>query len=633
MGAHNISKLNSMSSTEIEEIKQRLDIVDVVSEYVQLKPGGINWKGLCPFHNEKTPSFMVNRERQFWRCFGCNEGGDVFAFFQKIEQMDFVEALKALAARAGVELKSYRPQEESLRSKLLDMHENACALFQKLLYSAQGAAALRYLKEQRKLTDETIRSWRLGYAPNDWRVLLMYLKGKGYQEQDMIASGLVLSSHGRSYDRFRNRVTFPVVSIHGQVVGFSARTLNAGSNEPASSERPASHKLREAGERDEPKYINSPQTQIYDKGAVVYGLFQARQSIRSQGYSILVEGNMDVVASTQAGVTNVVAASGTGLTNGHLQALGRFTKELHFCFDADAAGLRAAERGIALALSQQFFVKVIAIPKELGKDPGDLVERNPELWRELSRSAVPIMEYVLKRVEQEHDLRDVSVKKRVFSWAMDWLARVVEPVEREHYLHNIAQVFSIDESVVRSEVARRALAQGGGVGRNQVVGVGVPVPSSAIEVVPTKRLFETILSLALQSDEWFGYLVESLELEHVPDEYMALYKVLVRQYTIHNRTLSGEYLIPILQAESPEVELVYLSVFELGKEEVSQFTQPQLAYNELRTRLHRYQHRLLSHRRDELTRRITEAERTGDRTAFDAMLKEFQTISKQLSSD
>jgi len=606
-----------MSSPEVEEIKQRLDIVDVVSEYVQLKPGGMNWKGLCPFHNEKTPSFMVNRERQFWHCFGCHEGGDVFAFFQKIENVDFSEALKVLAARAGVELKSYHPQAASLRSRLIDMHEFACTLFQRHLYSPAGSLALRYLRESRKLTDETIRAWRLGFAPDGWRSLLNALNEKGYHDQDIIASGLALSSNGRIYDRFRNRITFPVVSIHGQVVGFSARTMSSKMNEP--------------------KYINSPQTAIYDKGSVVYGLFQAKQPIREQGRVILVEGNMDVIASSQAGVRNVVAASGTGLTSGHLRAISRFTKEFHFCFDADSAGLRAAERGIFLALSERIFVKVIAIPKEVGKDPGDLVERDPGLWRAVSQSALPVMEYVLRRVEREHDLTDVAVKKRLFPWIVAWLGKIDEPVEREHYVQRVAEALAMEPSVVRSELVR--LLRAGVVSLGSLTGDSRGSKKETVggfefvEKIPIARQFESVFALAIQSDELFEHLVQRLEFELVPDEYAELYKLIVRQYTIHNRTLQGDRLFEFLRAESQKFELIFLSLLELGKEEMSQFPQGSFAVQELRGRIERYRRRVLTERRDELARRIAEAERLHQTTEFETMLSEFQTITRQLTAN
>ncbi len=613
-----------MSSPEVEEVKQRLDIVDVVSEYVPLKPGGINWKGLCPFHNEKSPSFMVNRERQFWHCFGCNEGGDVFAFFQKIEHVDFPEALKLLAARAGVELKSYNPQAASLRSRLIDMHEFACVLFQQQLYAPAGGNALQYLRESRKLTDETIRAWRLGFALDDWRTLLGALKAKGYQEQDIVASGLALTSNGRTYDRFRNRIMFPVVSVHGQVVGFSARTASQEPSEPASTQR------------GEPKYINSPQTAIYDKGAIVYGLYQAKQSIREKDHVILVEGNMDVIASFQAGIRNVVAASGTGLTIGHIKALSRFTNEFHFCFDADSAGLRAAERGISLALFERMFVKVVAIPKELGKDPGDLVERDPNVWRTVSQSALPVMEYLLRRVEREYDLKDVAVKKRLFPWIVAWLGKIAEPVEREHYVQRVAELLTMEPSVVRSEVARAASTNAvhsrPAAGDARSTGRETASRFEVVDPIPMIRQFESVFSLAIQSDELFEYMVQHLEFEFVPDEYAELYKLIVHQYTIHNRTLRGDRLLEFLRAESPKSELRFLSTLELGKEEMSQFPQGPLVAHELRDRIERYRKRVLIERRDELARRIADAERSKQTAEFESMLNEFQTITRQLTS-
>jgi len=316
-----------------EEIKEKLDIVDLISEYIKLKPAGMeNFRALCPFHNEKTPSFMVSRSKQIFKCFGCGEGGDVFSFVMKMEGVEFVDALRELAKKAGVELRRQDPKFYSKREKVLKILDLAASYYyQALLKSKTGQVARDYIKE-RKLKDLTVDEFKLGFSPDDWEMLSRFLKSRGFKDDEILESGLVVPRQGKSgyYDRFRYRLMFPIWDAQGRVVGFTARVLR---------------KDEKMG-----KYINTPQGMIYDKSRVLYGLDKAKSVVRREGKLIIVEGNMDVIASHQAGVKNVIASSGTALTSPQIEIIKRYTDKIVFAFDMDASVQHRLESFLFLAI-------------------------------------------------------------------------------------------------------------------------------------------------------------------------------------------------------------------------------------------------------------------------------------------
>ena len=303
----------------IEKIKERVDIVDLISSYLKLQKAGVNYKAKCPFHNEKTPSFSVSPERQVWHCFGCGKGGDQFTFVQEIEGADFPEALRILARRAGVELEHFDRSLQNEKTRLLEICELASTFFEKQLWhSNAGAKVLAYLKD-RGVEESSVREFQLGYAPDSWDSLSAFLKSRGYGEQEIFNAGLsVKKETGGYYDRFRSRITFPVLDINGQTVGFTGRDFDSGKKED--------REIKLA------KYVNTPQTLIYDKSRVIYGLDKAKTEIRKKDKCVVVEGNMDVILSRQAGAENVVASSGTALTEQHLKTIKRYTNNLALCF-------------------------------------------------------------------------------------------------------------------------------------------------------------------------------------------------------------------------------------------------------------------------------------------------------------
>ena len=361
-------------TSPIEEIKSRLSIVDLVQAYIKLEKAGVNFKARCPFHNEKTPSFFVSPSRQAWHCFGCSSGGDHFEFVQKIENVEFPEALRILAEKTGVILHREDPQIRSERTRLLNLLNDAAKFYETNLVRRKDVGL--YLSE-RGMTGETAKHFRLGYAEPGWENLLGHLKTKGYSEFESEKVGLAIKKEGGGYyDRFRSRIMFPLFDSSGRTVGFSGRIF----------EKDAS------GQKDaDSKYVNTPNTIFYDKSKLLYGFDRAKSEIRKQDTVILVEGQMDLIMSHQAGVMNAVAVSGTALTPEHLRSVRRLADNLIMSFDMDAAGINASERGVALAFAQGFDVKAIVLPH--GKDPADLILDNPEEWKNLAASAKPVIEF------------------------------------------------------------------------------------------------------------------------------------------------------------------------------------------------------------------------------------------------
>jgi DNA primase len=431
-----------MSDT-VEQIKSRLDIVDIISGYLKVQKAGRNYKARCPFHNEKTPSFYLSPERQSWHCFGCNKGGDMFSFVSDIEGVDFVEALRILAAKANVTLPERHAgesHEKSQRQALLAVTELSSKFFEKQLWNSNsGAKALAYLRE-RGMTDDTIKAWRLGWAPNDWRALSGFLQEQGYASQLIASAGMAILKEGRDslYDRFRSRIMFPICDASGQVVGFTGRVFGA---EVAVNGEPLA------------KYVNTPQTAIYDKSRVLFGLDKAKQHIRQKDACLLVEGNVDAIMSWQSGAANVVATSGTALTQQQLHLLGRYSTNLDFCFDTDQAGKTATRRGIGLAFAQNFAVKILSIRDEQCKDPADYIKTYGAKWNDVVASAKPALQYYYDESVSSFDPASVSSKKSVVASLGPLINRLTSRVEQGHWVGQLALLLRSEQSAVQADIS------------------------------------------------------------------------------------------------------------------------------------------------------------------------------------
>ncbi|PIR74865.1 MAG: DNA primase [Candidatus Magasanikbacteria bacterium CG10_big_fil_rev_8_21_14_0_10_47_10] len=426
-----------MSDTQL--IKDKIDIVDFIGEYVQLKPAGINHKGLCPFHNEKSPSFMASRERNSWHCFGCSKGGDIFTFVQEIEGMDFIEALKLLAGRAGVELSTKQSElESSEKNRLKDIMTDAARFYHNVLTKIDSAKSAREYLRQRGLLPATVETWQIGYIPDQWDLLTQYLLKKGFGIDDLVASGMTIkreranAQSGKGfYDRFRGRIMFPIRDVHGNVVGFTGRVLVET-------------------EKSGGKYVNTPQTPLYDKSSVVFGLDKAKHEIRKKDVVVMVEGQMDVIGVWQSGMPNVVATSGTALTEQQVALLKRYAQNISIAFDADDAGYKAAKRGIDLARQAGVNVRIIRVPD--GLDPDDFVKKDPEGWRGAVADAVDVMQWYVDRAFAGQDLKNPKHKQVIANELLPEIARIPFAVEKDHWLQAIAAKLGVDPGILRQDM-------------------------------------------------------------------------------------------------------------------------------------------------------------------------------------
>ena len=412
-------------SSSVDQIKSKIDIVSLVSSYIKLDKAGGNFKGRCPFHNEKTPSFFVSPDRGNYYCFGCHAKGDIFTFVQEFEGLDFVGSLKVLADRAGVELEKYSKGDKTEKEKLHSVLEQAVFFYQKKL--SENKLALEYLKN-RGVTDTTIKDFRIGFAPAEWRELYEYLLSRDVTEKDMLQVGLVKkkeAGESRAYDTFRGRIMFPIADSSGRIVAFSGRILTP--------------------DEKSPKYLNSPETSLFNKSEILFGFDKAKKDIRLKDYSILVEGQMDLIMMHQAGMTNTVASSGTALSENHLIKLRRLSNRIIMAFDGDSAGFSASDRSSNIALSLGMELKIADLPE--GKDPADLVKDNPESLRECFKQTKHIIDYLTdKLVARGLEPRELGqeIKKHI----LPRIALLPSTIEQSHFVKNIAKKAFIKEEAL-----------------------------------------------------------------------------------------------------------------------------------------------------------------------------------------
>lgn len=422
-----------MSDNTIEEIKSRLDLVDIVKEYIQLEKVGSNMRALCPFHSEKTPSFFVSPARQSWRCFGgCNEGGDMFDFIMKIEGVDFKGALEILAKKAGVKLDKQSYQERSEKEKFYELYELAVRFFGKQLQASKtGKRAMKYLLD-RGISKESIKFWRLGYSPDSWHALSDFLISQGYKRKTIVKAGLAITKNDHSYDRFRGRIMFPIMNTASHPIAFGGRVFE--------------------GDEKTAKYLNSPQTLLYDKSRVLYGLDKAKMEIRKQDFCILVEGYTDVIMSYQAGCKNVISTSGTALTKKQLNILHRYTSNLYTAFDRDSAGTSATKKGIELAREMDFDIKIISLPE--GKDPADFVKEDPEKWKKAVAKAENIMDFYFEAALRGRDIADPKDKKSIAAELLPLIKRIPNSIERSHWIKKLSDEIAVDEKAIADQLSK-----------------------------------------------------------------------------------------------------------------------------------------------------------------------------------
>ena len=422
-----------------EEIKSKLDVVDVIKEYIQIKPAGTSFRGLCPFHNEKNPSFMVSPEKQIWHCFGCAKGGDIFAFVMEIEGITFAESLRMLAQKAGVKLEHQNPKLASQKNRILDIIEISAKHFYDNLQGKGGEKAQEYLTG-RGLKDEIIEEWEIGYSKESWDDLFNYLKKQGFNENEIFLAGMTVKRDKMSgfYDRFRGRIMFPIKDINGNTVAFTARVMPGGDDKQG-------------------KYINSPQTPVYDKSKLLFGLDKAKIEIKKKELAVLVEGQMDVITAHQHGFRNIIASSGTSLTVEQINLLKRYSTNIALAFDMDNAGEMASERGMKTAMQMDMNIKVVEVPN--GKDPDECIKQSPEVWEKAVEDAKPMMQYYFDKVISKLNLENIEHKRQAVRKLLPIIGELSSKIEQDYWVKSLSELIDIQEYVLRETLAKALSAK------------------------------------------------------------------------------------------------------------------------------------------------------------------------------
>ncbi len=582
----------------IDEIKQKLDIVDLVGSYLETKKAGRNYKANCPFHSEKTPSFMVSPELQIYKCFGCGESGDIFNFHQKIEGIEFGKSLEVLAERVGVKLPERSSDPNAVKKKtIFELNHLASKYFHYILTQHKvGKKALEYLKEGRGLTSKTIKDFNIGYAPESWDSLCKYLLKKDYKDEDILAAGLINKKRRGGYiDKFRGRVMFPLVGFGDKVVGFTGRVLGDG----------------------KPKYLNSPETLVFHKSSFLFGLNKAKTVLKNEGV-VFVEGQLDVISAHQAGINNVVASSGTSLAVGQLKLLSRYTKDLTFAFDSDIAGDTAVRRAIELSEKQGFNIRVAVIPDKYA-DLDEFICDKPKKVAEFLSEAIPVFDYYLVSALKRHNVTSPIGKKNAVHELIPIFSKISDPVLRDHYIQKIANEFNVTESVVAQMLSNPQTPEKTYVGDKKKVFEAPPF-------LKEKSLEEYILALILKSplDSAQTYLYKLGQKDFISVSLREIF-VDLKKY-LQDRKKKFDIKSFIKKLEDGNAKIVNeLYLWDMGEIEGEQEIEKELSkiFEQLKRR---------SAKRElkDLSKQIKQAELENDKKLLKELSERFKELSEKL---
>lgn len=508
----------------VQEIKARLNVLEVIQEYLHLTKAGGNWRALCPFHQEKTPSFMVSEEKQMYHCFGCGEGGDIFEFVKKMEGIEFPEALRILAKKANVPLPSFNPKLENEKTIILRVLEAAVAHYHDcLIRDARAAGARDYLAGRG--IDETTRDlFQFGYAPESWDETLTALEAQKFSMTNVFDAGLLVKKERGVgyYDRFRNRLMIPIRDVHGVTVGFTSRVLGA----------------HETGA----KYINTPETPVYHKGWVLFNLDRARAAIKEKDAVIIVEGNMDAISLAQADFANVVASSGTAFTEQQVKLVKRFTANVLLALDHDEAGFEALKRSSEELLRHEMSIRVVDYPD--GKDPDECVRKNREGFARAVEKAEPLGDYLFRHALHGRDVSKIDDKKMIAKELLPFIAKIYNPIERSHYLKRLAMILDVSEDVLLPALQKASRA-----GRRTSTSSSQPFRSARVPHDTGRQLEQELIGLLLRFPEHLEFAIEHLDPETMQDSFSrALYKSLIIYYTEHGFHVGFSYSEPHLRS-------------------------------------------------------------------------------------
>lgn len=593
-----------MQNSVVEEIKSRLNIVDVIGEYIKMEKAGANWKALCPFHNEKGPSFMVNEERQMFHCFGCHKSGDVLSFVMEIESLDFKEALKVLAEKAGVPLTQFNPQAGKEKDKSVEILELATKFYETQLWKGMGKEKIiAYLKD-RGLSEDSIRNFRLGYAPNGWDNVIKFLTGRGYTLLDIEKTGLLVKKENGSgyYDRFRDRIMFPVCDPMGKVIGYSARVAPGGDESQA-------------------KYINTPESNVYHKSKALYGIHLAKNAIKQKNFVLLVEGNMDVVAAHQAGFSNTVAVSGTALTGDQLDILKRYTENIKMLFDMDSAGQQAAQRSADLCFQKGLNVHVVALKE--GKDAADAVQKDPQQLIDAITQSVPAMEYFFTEIAKRFDKSQPEGKKSIAQNLLERINNISNHIEKSHWMKKLAQELEVEEKVIfdvlksaaqgahrfeqREEVAEETpFKRRFDLIREKIGGIVMCDPAVWAEITAQHQE-----GSPLRSDRLLNYI-----LEKGPECGFLFENILLKtENEASRKKLQDIYFDARYHFDNAQ------NIVEYSKDEIRMLAMQYIG---------EFVKELQKQRRDAIIKEIKLAEQSGDKEKLNTLMREFTELSQAL---
>lgn len=592
-------------SSITEDIKSRLNIVDIVSEYVPLNQTGTNFRAVCPFHKEKTPSFMVSSDKQIFHCFGCGAGGDIFEFIKKIEGIEFPEALRILADKANVKIDyNYNPDLSSKKTKVLDILTESVNYYHNILLKNESAQIARDYLTSRNISQETVETFLLGYSNDSWDGLYNYLKDKKFTDSDIESSGMIIRSDKgyKFFDRFRARLMFPISNVYGQIVGFTARIL-------ISDEKSA-------------KYINTPQTIVFDKSSILFNLDLAKTEIKNKNYTILVEGNIDAISAYMAGTKNVVASSGTALTINHVKLLKRYSENIIIAYDGDSAGLKATFRIIDNALSENMNIKIAALPK--GIDPDDIIKTDKNKWFEIIKNAEPLMDFVFRKVLSSIDLTNVFHKKQAAKKLLIFISKFKDEIERETYLKRLSSEIDIDFDILKNKLLEFLSKKKIEEKKDENVNSNY----KPLKLNKKDEFLKKIIAFGVNFVNILEYLSANLEQEFIKDgEAEKLYKNIIIYYT-KNNSFDLDLFRKEIEKEDNELLNSILFVFE---NEYSNCDKND-AFLEIQRLVLEYKRIVLSEKLKQLEYKLKEAERNNQREESDKILQEFSFVSKQLNN-
>lgn len=572
-----------------EEIRGRLNIEDVIGEYVRLQRAGKDLKGLSPFTSEKTPSFMVSPDKQVWYDFSSNTGGDVFNFIMKVENLDFRGAIELLAQKAGVDLSLYGSGDRKIaekKKKLYSLLEFAAKYYQQTLL--KNERAIEYVFKTRGLSKDVVQEFRIGFAPDANSSVVDFLKKRGFTQSDIKDAGM---TNRRGGDLFRARIMVPLMDSNGQIIGFTGRLIE---NDPKA-----------------PKYLNTPQTILYDKSSHVFGLSQAKEEIRKKKQVVMVEGNLDVISSHQAGIKEVVAAAGTALTEKHLKTVKRFTPEITLCFDSDRAGIAATERAINISQTLDVQLKIITLPND-AKDPDELIQSDPKLWQQAIGKSAPAIDWVLLEYKKRYDTTTGEGKKQYSSASLKLIKMINDEVEQEHYVIEVAKVLGVS-----AEALNRKLS--GVEGANEIL-----LKSSKTTIEKKAELYphqDALIGIGLFDPKTRPLLININPQEFIEPEAQAILKYLQKN--------QEEILSDNLPAALQEVD-TYVKIALLKADERYGAWSELDRYDETARLIKLMKRETTQQNKTRLITELRKAEDSGDETSAQLLRTELNKLIKEM---